>query len=285
MISFAFKALAWFHWSSWRMWSIPMSTRNVKTNQRRLGILNAREFLKLLYKVWFLLSLSIWICQFFFIETCHLHNYFFLVRHELSIATDVLVQLYYEEVLNEKLKSPSRLHALMDKAMDQVWKDHTSNKSINLEYYKLKIGVNCTLMKLRGSSKLVTMEAQTLFDFCVLTCFIDKDLMRQYELALMKKCTQVRIEVIEGRRLSWRLVTHETKPLNITIGFHTSKVVFNIISSPKNSIIIGLSWFTLHNPWMDWHMRSFHFETPQHEAMECETLETCMEKIKMGYVM
>jgi hypothetical protein len=32
-------------------------------------------------------------------------------------------------------------------------------------------------------------------------------------------------------------------------------------------------------------MRSFHFETPQHEAMECETLETCMEKIKMGYVM
>jgi hypothetical protein len=23
---------------------------------------------------------------------------------------------------------------------------------------------------------------------------------------------------------------------------------------------------------MDWHIRSLHFETPQHEALECETL-------------
>jgi len=71
-----------------------------------------------------------------FFELKHLiyKNHFFLVRHELSIVADIVIQLYYEEVPNEKLKSPSRLQALMDKVMDQVWKDHTSNKSINLEY-------------------------------------------------------------------------------------------------------------------------------------------------------
>jgi hypothetical protein len=49
----------------------------------------------------------------------------------------------------------------------------------------------------------------------------------------------VSVEVIDGQNLS--LVTHETKPLNVTIGSHTNKVVFNVISSLRNPIIIGLS--------------------------------------------
>jgi hypothetical protein len=28
-------------------------------------------------------------------------------------------------------------------------------------------------------------------------------------------------------------------------------VVFNVISFPKNLVIIGLFWFVLHNPWED----------------------------------
>jgi hypothetical protein len=39
MISFASKALAYFHWSNPRMSSVPMSTKDVKTSQGRLGIL------------------------------------------------------------------------------------------------------------------------------------------------------------------------------------------------------------------------------------------------------
>jgi hypothetical protein len=60
------------------------------------------------------------------------------------------------------------------------------------------------------------------------------------------------------------------------IGFHTNKVVFNVISSPKNLVIIGFFWLVLYNPRMDWHMRSLHFETPQHEALECETFVKSM---------
>jgi len=64
----------------------------------------------------------------------------------------------------------------------------------------------------------------------------------------MEKNTQMPVEVIDGWSFSLGLVTHETKPLNVTIGSHTNKVVFNVISSLRNPIIIGLSWLVLHNP-------------------------------------
>jgi hypothetical protein len=60
-------------------------------------------------------------------------------------------------------------------------------------------------------------------------------------LALVKKITPVTVEVIDGQNLSSRLVTHETKALNVAIGFHISKVIFNVIFSIKNLVIIRLS--------------------------------------------
>jgi hypothetical protein len=73
----------------------------------------------------------------------------------------------------------------------------------------------------------------------------------------------VLVEGIDGRNFSIRLITCETKPLDVTIGSHTIKVVFNVISSSRNFVIIGLPWPILHNPQKDWHMRNLHFETPQ----------------------
>jgi hypothetical protein len=78
----------------------------------------------------------------------------------------------------------------------------------------------------------------------------------------MEKNTPVSVEIIDGQSLSLGLIIHKTKPLDVTIGSHTNKVVFNVISSPRNPIIIGLSWLVLHNSQMDWRTRSFHFETP-----------------------
>jgi hypothetical protein len=56
------------------------------------------------------------------------------------------------------------------------------------------------------------------------------------------------VEVIDGQNLFSSLMMHETKELEITIGSHTSKVVFNVISSLANPSIIGLFWLILHNP-------------------------------------
>ncbi len=84
---------------------------------------------------------------------------------------------------------------------------------------------------------------------------MDKNLMWQYKLTLMENNTLVSIEVIDGRNLSSRLVTQETKPLDVTNGSHTNKVVFNVISSPRNHVIIGLFLLILHNPWVHWYMK------------------------------
>jgi hypothetical protein len=88
------------------------------------------------------------------------------------------------------------------------------------------------------------------------------------------------IKVIDNWNLSSKPITHETKALDVTIGSHTNKVVFNVISSPKNLVIIGLSWLALHNPQVDWHMTSLHFETPRHKALEYETLINNMQNLK-----
>jgi hypothetical protein len=61
---------------------------------------------------------------------------------------------------------------------------------------------------------------------------MDKELMQQYKLVLMEKNTLMLVEVIDGWSFSLGPITHETKPLNVTMGSHTSKVVFNVISSP-----------------------------------------------------
>jgi hypothetical protein len=44
----------------------------------------------------------------------------------------------------------------------------------------------------------MTMEAQTLLDSGALTCFINKKLVQQYKLALVKKIIPMPMEVIDG---------------------------------------------------------------------------------------
>jgi hypothetical protein len=54
----------------------------------------------------------------FLIKTCDLQKPILLGEEcELS-GVDVVIKLYYEEVLDEKLSSPFKLHAFMDKVMD-----------------------------------------------------------------------------------------------------------------------------------------------------------------------
>ncbi len=128
-------------------------------------------------------------------------------------------------------------------------------------------------------NKSMIMWTQTLFDLGASTCFINKELVWQHNLALVEKMTPLVVEVIDGHNLSSKLITHETKTLIIIIGSHSSKVVFNVISSPTNPIIIGLSWLILHNHQMDWKMKCLHFEsinetTPKYETFPTSTLDS-----------
>ncbi len=56
-------------------------------------------------------------------------------------------------------------------------------------------------------------------------------------------------------------VTHETKPLDIILEGHRSTIVFNIINSPSNRLVLGLSWLERINPDIDWKKRKLTYRT------------------------
>ncbi len=87
-------------------------------------------------------------------------------------------------------------------------------------------------------------------------CFIDKVLVQQHKLTLVKTTTLVTIEIIDDWSLFSRLMMHETKLLVP----HFNNIVFNIISSSTNLVIFRLSWLALHNPQINQHTIFFHFK-------------------------
>jgi len=63
---------------------------------------------------------NLFLSIFHYVSLNHLNDkkLFFFVQHELLTTVDIVVKLYYEEVLDENLRSSSRTKALMDKVME-----------------------------------------------------------------------------------------------------------------------------------------------------------------------
>jgi hypothetical protein len=98
---------------------------------------------------------------------------------------------------------------------------------------------------IKGGKSMI-VQTQTLLDSGASACFNDKGLVGQHNLAFVEKMTPMAIKVVNGRNLCSGAIMHDTKALTVIIESHSSKVVFNVISSSTNPIIIGLSWFVLH---------------------------------------
>ena len=97
-----------------------------------------------------------------------------------------------------------------------------------------------------------SIKVKALLDSGASACFIDRDLVKRHNLPIVPKKYPVSVEVIDGRPLISGDVTHETKPLDIILEGYRSTVVFNIISSPSNPLVLGLSWLEMVNPDIDW---------------------------------
>jgi hypothetical protein len=61
------------------------------------------------------------------------------------------------------------------------------------------------------------------------TCFMDKNFVDLHKLPFVTKRHLIPVEVINGRLLVSRDVTHETIPLDVVIEGHYSIIAFNII--------------------------------------------------------
>jgi large-conductance mechanosensitive channel len=95
----------------------------------------------------------------------------------------------------------------------------------------------------------------------------------------VEKVTPVAVEMINGQNLYSGTIMHETKAVTVIIGSHSSKIIFNAISSSTNPIIIRLSWFILHNLQVDWKMKNLHFEsikktTPKYKVFLTSMLDS-----------
>ncbi len=106
-----------------------------------------------------------------------------------------------------------------------------------------------------------SIKVKALLDSEASTCFIDKNLVKRHNLLIVLKKYPVTVEVINGRPLISGDVTHETKPLDIILEGHRSTIVFNIISSPFNPLVLGLSWLERINLDIDWKKRKLTYRT------------------------
>ena len=65
--------------------------------------------------------------------------------------------------------------------------------------------------------------------------------MECHKLLLVTKKIDVLVEVIDGRALISGNVVQKTNLLFVSLEKHQSIVVFNVIKSPSNAVILGLS--------------------------------------------
>ena len=100
------------------------------------------------------------------------------------------------------------------------------------------------------------LKVSALLEFGASTCFINKKFAECHKLSLIIKKYFIFVKVIDGRPLESGDVTEETIPLNIFIGWHQSIVIFNVIYSPSNPMILGFSWLDIYNPIIDWTQRN-----------------------------
>jgi hypothetical protein len=64
------------------------------------------------------------------------------------------------------------------------------------------------------------------------------------------------------------MMLHQTKVLEVIVGSHDNKIIFNIIASPPNPIMIRLSWLIFQNAQMYYHTQGLHLE-----GIKCKILE------------
>ena len=77
-----------------------------------------------------------------------------------------------------------------------------------------------------------------------------------HSIQLHKLPNPVSVGVIDGRPIASGDIVEESEPIHVVLGNLASVISFNIISSPEHSLVLGLPWFELHNPTIDWRKRT-----------------------------
>jgi transposase InsO family protein len=85
---------------------------------------------------------------------------------------------------------------------------------------------------------------------------MDREFAVRNNIKLHKLPSPVSVGVIDGRPIASGDITEESEPIRVVLGDLACVISFNIISSPEHSLVLGLPWFELHNPNIDWRKRT-----------------------------
>ncbi len=90
------------------------------------------------------------------------------------------------------------------------------------------------------------------------SCFMDRDFTQLHKISLVKLSCPISIVVIDGNPIASGKIIEESEPIRLVLGSFSCVISFNIFSSPEHPIILGLLWFELHNPRINWkHEKSY----------------------------
>ena len=85
---------------------------------------------------------------------------------------------------------------------------------------------------------------------------MDRVFASTHGIPLRRLARPAPVAVIDGRSIASGDVVHETAFLRVTFGEFACEVAFNIIATPEHPVVLGMPWFELNNPFVDWRRRS-----------------------------
>ena len=81
---------------------------------------------------------------------------------------------------------------------------------------------------------------------------MDREFAQKHQISFYTLPCLVSVVVIDGCPIPSGKIYEEFEPIHILLGDLGCVVSFNIIRSPEHPIVLGLPWFELHNPGIDW---------------------------------
>ena len=109
-----------------------------------------------------------------------------------------------------------------------------------------------------STSRCHRVLASALLDSGANSCFMDKEFALSEKILLKNLPCPASVVVIDGRPISSGNIVEESEPIRVVLGSFACMISFNIISSPEHPVILGLPWFELHNPEIDWRNRTIN---------------------------
>ena len=129
------------------------------------------------------------------------------------------------------------------------------------------------------TSRCHRVLASALLDSGANSCFMDHQFAVMHSIQLHKLPSPVSVGVIDGRPIASSDIVEESEPIRVVLGNLASVISFNIISSPEHSLVLGLPWFQLHNPTIDWRKRTIEEIIVQSDSRQIPTRDMGSQKI------